>query len=107
VKEKKREKTARTPTSTAVSHWLEELQLPWFVKDGDKAWNASTVPVGRSCARLDALAITLSVVVPERSAIGMVGGSSLGVGGAVALVCEEGIWIRMAGGEDAIVILAS
>jgi len=36
----------------------------------------------------------------------MVGGSSvtIGVGGAVALVCEEGIWITMAGGEDAIVV---
>jgi len=38
----------------------------------------------------------------------MVEGSSvpLGVGGAVALVCEEGIWITMAGGEDDAIVIA-
>lgn len=30
-----------------VWHW------PWCVKSGDRVWNISTVPVGRSLARCD------------------------------------------------------
>jgi hypothetical protein len=87
---------------------LEVVQFPWLLKDGDSAWYASTVPVGRSCARFAALDITLSVaVVPEElgAAIGTVRGSSAPLGvarGAAALACEGGIWMTMvAVGEDA------
>lgn len=52
------------------------------MKDGERAWYASTVPVGRSCARFAALDITLSVAVPveiavESSAVHFAAGDSM------------------------------
>jgi hypothetical protein len=123
VREKKTHKADRTVTSAAVSHLFAGRHAPWLVKDGDSAWYASTVPVGRSCARFAALDITLSVAEREPPAVvaGMTVGSSamtLGVCGAVTmvgdlggspLVCEASIWLwltEVVGRRDAIVDLA-
>ena len=107
---KKRQLAVRTMTSEAVSHWLDDSHLPWLVKDGDSAWNASTVPVGRSCARFAAVDMTLSVAEADgREVAGAIVESpaSLGVVGTVAtvispsLVCGD-MWIMVGDDEDAI-----
>ena len=84
------------------------------MKDGDSAWYASTVPVGRSCARFAALDMTLSVAVaagPAAGAGSVVGTSStsLGVVGAVGWLPlvrgVGGIWITVEDGDDDAIVL--
>ena len=82
---------------------MEEKHLPWLVKDGDSAWYASTVPVGRSCARFAALDMTLSVAMAAAGTVVGTSPSSLGVAGAVGwplVFGLGGIWITAEDGED-------
>lgn len=70
------------------------MAYPWLVKDGDNAWYASTVPVGRSCARFAALDITLSVTEPE-----------LVVGDDADMSGSSSALLGVCGGDDAIVVV--
>lgn len=68
-------------------HLLTGWHVPWLVKDGDSAWYATTVPVGRSCPRFTALDITLSATVRSAAMVGEPSSAPFcTVGGALSLV---------------------